>query len=171
MDYFNQESKRLIYRRLEMTDIDSWTSFFEDNDRLEFLGIDLEKDKETLATDWILKQLQRYENDGYGHLAVIDKESNQMIGMGGLLTRTIDGKVEYEIAYSLKPFYWNMGYGTEIAKQIRSYGIQNNVAPSFISIIHKQNKQSIHVAQKNGMQLRSECEYLGMSVYIFSDSQ
>ena len=40
MDYFNQESKRLIYRKLVEGDLESWTEFFIDNDRLPYLGMD-----------------------------------------------------------------------------------------------------------------------------------
>jgi ribosomal-protein-alanine N-acetyltransferase len=170
MNYFNQESERLIYRALTENDIDSWTEFFENNDKLAFLGIDLSRDSKTIATEWIMKQLERYKTQGLGHLASIKKSTGEFIGMTGILLREINGKDEYEIAYSLKPKFWNNGYATEMAKQMKLFGQQNNIATSFISIIDKNNIASINVAKKNNMTIISDTEFSGMNVYIYGDN-
>ncbi|MFT5832731.1 MAG: ribosomal-protein-alanine N-acetyltransferase, partial [Cognaticolwellia sp.] len=38
MDYFNQESERLRFRKLTTDDIPRWLEFFKNNDNLKFLG-------------------------------------------------------------------------------------------------------------------------------------
>jgi len=167
MNYFSQESKRLKFRKLTIEDIPSWVEFFEDNDSLHFLGMDLSKDKKELATEWINAQITRYEKQGFGHLAVEIKETNEFIGMGGILSRILKDKEEYEIAYSLKPKHWRKGYATEIATQIKEYGLKNIETDRFISIIDKRNIQSANVAKKNGMKVLFETEYLGMEVAVF----
>ena len=106
MNYFQQETKRLHLRKLTQDDIPTWTEFFVDNDRLKFLGIDVTKDSQTLATEWIQSQLKRYENQGLGFLALIEKETNNFIGLAGILPREINETTEYEIAYSLKKEFW-----------------------------------------------------------------
>jgi RimJ/RimL family protein N-acetyltransferase len=168
MDYFNQESDRLRFRKLTEEDIPSWVDFFVNNDRLRFLGItDWSKSKETLAEDWIRKQLDRYEQEGFGHLAVELKESGEFIGMGGILPRELKGKTEYEISYSLKPPFWKKGYGTEMAKQMKRFGLKNIDSNRFISIIEVENVDSIHVAKKNGMSALFNTEFLGMDVVVY----
>ncbi len=167
MDYFKQESTRLHFRKLTENDIPTWIEFFENNDSLGYLGIDLSNPKETLAKNWILKQLDRYSNQGFGHLAVEIKATNEFIGMGGILPRELHGRKEYEIAYSLLPKFWKQGFGTEIAQTMRDFGFQHIETDRFISIIDKENLASIHVAKKNGMQILFETEFLGMSVYVF----
>jgi RimJ/RimL family protein N-acetyltransferase len=167
MDYFSQQSDRLQFRALSENDINSWLEFFEGNDRLAFLGIDVNKDYHTLATEWISKQLERYQADGFGHLAVIEKSSGAFIGMGGILVRELEGEKVFEIAYSLKLAIWNQGYGTEIAQQLKQFGIENQIATNFISIIHKENEASIHVARKNGMKILRETNFMGMEVFVF----
>ena len=167
LEYFNQESERLTYRKLTKNDIESWKDFFEENDRLQYLGIDLSKTKDELAEGWINKQLERYETQGLGHLAVIEKDSGEFIGMGGILPRELDEKEVFEIAYSLKPKFWRKGYGTEIAKQMKIFGNENRIAKQFISIIDKNNLESINVAKKNKMEILYEMEYLGMNVFIY----
>ena len=167
LEYFNQESERLTFRKLTKKDIESWKEFFEENDRLHFLGIDLSKTKNELAEGWINKQLERYETQGLGHLAVIEKDSGKFIGMGGILPREIEEKEVFEITYSLKPKFWRKGYGTEIAKQMKIFGSENKVAKQFVSIIDKNNLESINVAKKNEMEIIFETEYLGMDVFVY----
>lgn len=167
MDYFNQNSERLKYRKLTEEDISSWVEFFIDNDRLQYLGIDLQKSKEILAEEWIKAQLIRYKNQGLGHLAVELKKSGNFIGMGGILPRELNGNKEYEIAYSLKPNYWGNGYATEIAKTMREFGSKIIDTDRFISIIDVANVESANVAKKNGMTVLFNTEYLGMKVNVF----
>lgn len=169
-DYFNQETERLLFRRLTETDIDSWVDFFINNDRLDYLGFDLNKDYTTLATEWIQKQLDRYENEGLGHLAVIDKQDKQFIGMAGIIPRVLNNQNYFEIAYSLKPAFWNKGYGTEMARQMRNFGTDNGISQYFISIIHVANDASKHVAEKNGMRPLFDSTFMEMPVTVFSDN-
>lgn len=168
MDYFNQEIKRLRFRKLTEKDIPSWIEFFIDNNRLKYLGIDLHKSKETLAEEWIKTQLNRYENQGLGHLAVEHKENGNFIGMGGILPRELNDIKEYEIAYSLKPNYWGYGYATEIARKMIEFGSENIDTNRFISIIDVDNVGSANVAKKNGMKVLFNTEYLGMDVDVFA---
>lgn len=167
MNYFNLQSERLRFRKLTEEDIPSWVEFFIDNNRLQYLGIDLLKSKETLAEDWIKAQLSRYEKQGLGHLAVELKRNGDFIGMGGILPRELNGKKEYEIAYSLKPYYWGNGYATEIARTMRDFGSKKIDTNRFISIIDVANTESANVAKKNGMRVLFNTEYLGMKVDVF----
>lgn len=168
MNYFNQETERLQFRKLTMEDVETWTEFFHNNDRLQFLGIpDITKDKTEISTEWIMIQLEKYEKYGLGHLALIEKVSNEFVGMAGIHPRVVLEKNLYEIAYSLKPKFWGNGFASEAAQQLKRFGLENNLADSFISIIHKQNIDSIKVAKKNDMEIIREIEYLGMDVFVF----
>lgn len=167
MDYFQQESDRLTYRKLTLEDIPSWSEFFVNNDLLHFFGFDLQKSKETLAENWIQLQFGRYEKLGIGHLAVELKEGGDLIGVGGILPRELDGKQEYEIAYSLIPKYWGKGYATEVAKQMKTFASKNIKADRLISIIDLENHDSAKVAKKNAMEVLFRTEYEGMTVDVY----
>jgi len=166
-NYFQQESERLSFRKLCRDDIPIWTTFFEDNPLLKFVGVDLNKTPLALATDWIETQLKRYEISGLGHLAAETKGTNEFVGVGGIIPRTLDGRKEFEIAYSLIPKYWSKGYATELAKQMSLFGKANLEADRFVSIIDKQNIGSIKVAKKNGMEVLFETHYLEMDVFVY----
>lgn len=167
MNYFAQESERLMFRALTEEDIPSWVEFFHGNDRLEYMGIELGAEYEAIAGEWIRAQMNRYKNDGLGHLAVINKQSKKLIGLGGILVRDLEGRKEYEISYSLKPVYWGKGYGTEIAKVMRIYGQAQIETDRFISIIHRDNEASARVAIKNGMSILFETQFRGMEVNVY----
>jgi len=167
MDYANQESDRLIYRRATLDDVPEWADFFVDNERLHFFGFDLSKTKEELAEQWILKQLDRYTASGYGHLAVELKSTLKLIAMGGILPREIDGRREFEIGYSVNPRYWGSGYATEIAMTMKGFAINQIDSPRFISIIDLENHQSANVAMKNGMKVLFQTDFKGAEVNIY----
>lgn len=167
MDYYLQESDRLKYRKLTKKDIPLWIPFFHNNDRLNYLGIDTSKSHEELAEMWIKKQLERYDNEGFGHLAVELKTTGEFIGMGGILPRELLDKPEYEVVYSLKPPYWGKGYATEIAQTMKKFGMENIPADRFISIIHIDNSPSVNVATKNGMSPLFKTEFMDMPVEVY----
>lgn len=167
MDYFNQKSNRLRFRKLTEEDIPNWLEFFIDNPNLGYLGMDLKKTNEELAEGWIKAQFDRYKNQGLGHLAVELEATKTFIGMGGILPRELNGQPEFEIAYSLKPKYWGKGYATEIAQTMKNYGFQNIETNRFISIIHIENTASAKVAQKNEMNVLFETEFFGMPVEVY----
>lgn len=170
MSYFEQESERLTFRKLTKADIETWIEFFNNNHSLKYFGFDEAKTHEELSRDWILKQINRYSENGFGQLAVIEKSTNKLIGLGGIIHRkNIGGRDYYEISYSLKPTAWAKGFGTEIAKQIKSYGIASQLTEKFISIIHINNKASMHVAKKNGMTALFKTNYQEMPVVVFGD--
>lgn len=166
--YYKQASERLNYREVVASDVENWIDFFEKNNKLQFLGIDTSLSSKELAQEWIDRQLLRYSEEGYGHLIVSKNDTNEIIAMGGILPRMINNTAEFEIAYSVKPNFWGNGYATEIAKQLKSFAIENNLHHRVISMIHPENIESINVAKKNGMQKAFEHSYMGMPVEVYS---
>lgn len=106
--YFNQETDRLRFRPLTKDDIPAWLEFLQQKDYLHFVGVDPTKNQTDLeiANEWIDRQLGRYEEDGFGMLAIIEKETGELIGMTGILSRDIEGRHEKEIGYSYLPRFW-----------------------------------------------------------------
>lgn len=168
-NYYNRSSDRLIFRKLEGEDIQSWEPFFIDNPTLIYLGVTLYEhlSSEEKSANWINKQRERQQNNQFGQLAVIDKETGEFIGVGGVIYRDLEAGDDYEITYSLLPKAWGKGLGTELAVHFKNY-LKNEVGlDSVISIIHIENEASINVAKKNGMVFESEFYFLEMPVALF----
>ncbi|MDX2359638.1 MAG: GNAT family N-acetyltransferase [Crocinitomicaceae bacterium] len=164
-EYYNQQSARLTYRALTSEDIEPWSAFFTDNPTERFLGGGLlGKTSLAKASMWIERQIWRESENVYGQLAVLDRSTGEFVGLGGIIARD---NADFEITYSFFPKFWGKGYGTELAVHFKEYAFEHIDVPSVISMIHKENEASMHVARKNGMEITSETNFLEMPIYVF----
>lgn len=161
-----QETERLLFRKLERSDFDTWLAFHEDKRAAKFWE-GLPEDPRTACEHWFDRAFHRFENKLGGMNVLVDKKSREFIGQCGLLVQHVDGIEELEIGYSMLPRFWRQGYATEAAKKCKSYAIENNFAKTLISIIHVNNIASQKVALHNGMQLDKTTVYHDNPVHIF----
>ncbi|MFT4741743.1 MAG: ribosomal-protein-alanine N-acetyltransferase [Marivirga sp.] len=167
-DYYHQESEQFYFRKMKMSDKQVWRAFFIDNDRLRFLGIQsADNTPDQLAEIFIQRQLDRYKETGLGQLAVHLKNTNEFVGVAGVLAKTIDNTLMHEVAYSLLPVYWGKGYATEMAQQMKHFGFKQLGLKSMVSIIHIENYDSAKVAIKNGMTIWKNSYHLNMDVLVY----
>lgn len=171
-DYSHHETERLVLRKLTESDIELWAEFFNDNPSLHFLGlINTTETEHYTNLDWSKKwidiQFERYQQTGYGLLAVIHKETGKLIGQAGVLQKELGGKTEHEIGYSLMPCEWGKGYASEMSSILVDYAIQHKINKRIISIIHVDNLASQKVAKKNQMSILFETRYAEMDVYVY----
>jgi ribosomal-protein-alanine N-acetyltransferase len=160
------ETERLYSRALTMADAPAWTSFLEDAEATRYFPKQPVTPAERAAM-WIESQLKRYSEGSYGLLALIDKESGTWIGQCGHLGQQVDGAAELEVGYHIFPNFWLQGYATEAARAFRDLGFQHNLAPSIVSIIHRENAGSQAVATNNGMKREKACEFKEMEVFVY----
>jgi [ribosomal protein S5]-alanine N-acetyltransferase len=151
-----QESERLIFRKIEESDFETWLTFIQYPESVKYIF----SQSQLQITDpierckiWFKRVFDRYENNLGGMNALIDKHSNQLIGQCGLLIQTVDGVEELEIGYSIMPNQRKKGYALEAAKKCRDFAFENNFRDSLISMIHVDNTDSAKVAIGNGMHL------------------
>ncbi|MCE7993258.1 MAG: GNAT family N-acetyltransferase [Roseivirga sp.] len=157
-------SERLDFQPLTMDDTMAWASFFTDNPGLKYVAITEPLDPIEESQKWIERQLERYQDSGWGHLKLIEKTTGQLVGNAGLILRPNNGIELLEVAYSILPTYWGKGYASEAASSLKEYIRDKQLSDRAISIIHKENIGSQKVATKNGMKPGVEGEYMGMPV-------
>ncbi len=162
-----KSTERLLIRQLEESDISIWTNFFIDNPSLPYLGIELDKTPEDNAKEWIEWQLKRYEENRYGHHALVNNGTGEFIGQCGLLTQTVEDKQEIEIGYHILPEFWGNGYATEAARFFRNFGFEHEKLDHIISVIDIRNIASQKVAEKNGMTRGRQIKYYDLDVFIY----
>lgn len=163
----NQESERLLFRKLEDEDFNEWLKFFKDPGSVKYLAFPKDKTPEELCELWFEKINNRYKNNLGGMNVLIEKETNKLVGQCGLLIQEIDGITELEIGYSLMPEFRGKGFAKEAAIKCRKFAFENNFADSLISIIHPDNKASIAVAAANNMKFDKTSTFFGMEVNIY----
>ena len=144
------ETKRLILRRFEHTDVDDMTEVLEHPEVMEF------SPSGPINRATVAKTIQNFETHwqtwGYGQCAVVHKTDKKVIGYCGLIRFSdIDGKAEDEIGYRLNRNYWGRGYATEAAQSVQTYGFTIIGLRRMVSMIDPNNTRSIRVAEKIGL--------------------
>ena len=171
--YYHLETDRLQFRPIELSDVESWLPFFDNNPSLRFVGMGSDAFKNLSDQEkcfrWLNKQIERKENDQYGQLSVIEKQTGKFIGVAGLIYRNEMGVDDsLEVTYSLLTEAHGKGYGTEAAVCFKDFAFNKVGVNHVVSIIHKENKASKNVAQKNGMSILYDIDdYMSMPVHIY----
>ena len=161
-----QESQRLYFRKVVPDDFETWLPFYLNPDSTKFWD-GLPSDPKVACTAQFSRIFERYEQGLGGMNALISKETNQLVGMCGLLVQIVDDIQELEIGYSILPQHWRKGYAYEAASKCKQFAFDHNFANSLISIIHIDNVPSQKVALKNGMLLEKTTTYKANPVHIY----
>jgi RimJ/RimL family protein N-acetyltransferase len=86
------------------------------------------------------------------NLAVVLRESNELIGMVGYQTKDL----ESELAYMVSPIHWGFGYASEACREIVAHIFNATVAKAVIARAMADNKASEAVLRKAGLRWQSE---------------
>ena len=150
-DHFKIETKRLVLRPFNLGDLDDFATICADAAVMRYIGdgqaLDRESSEQLL--NWIIAQ---YEICGFGLLATVLKENNNLLGFCGLIQQKIDEESHIELGYRLDRAFWSKGIATEAAFAIGNYACSQLKISHLVSIIQIDNIASKRVAQKIGMQ-------------------
>ncbi|MBX2815177.1 MAG: GNAT family N-acetyltransferase [Saprospiraceae bacterium] len=161
-----QKTDRIHFQPVDWSHADEWLPFFQDPITRRYWVADY-AEPEVECRRWYDRQAARYESDLGGMNALIERSSGRLIGHAGLLVQTIDDVLELEIAYSLLPTYWNMGYATEAACHCRDKAFGQEWAAHLVSIISLPNLPSARVAEKVGLSVWKQTLYRSNPVNIY----
>jgi len=161
------ETPRLILREQTMDDLDQVAAFAADPEVMRYLGTGgvRSRDEAKEALEWMV---ERYDEDGFGMWATVDRVTGRWIGRCGLLLHQIDGTTETEVAYALIRDAWGHGYATEATAAIRDHAIGTLGRRRLISLIHHGNDASVNVATKLGMRYERDVPFRGITVAMYA---
>jgi len=143
------ETERTFLREIAQSDFDELCIILQDIDVM-YAYEHAFSDEE--VTNWLNKNIERYNKNGYGLWAVIHKGTNIFLGQCGLTIQNINGKEYLEIGYLFKRNYWHKGYATEAAFGCKRYAFEILKAEKVYSIIRDNNIASQNVAKRIGME-------------------
>jgi RimJ/RimL family protein N-acetyltransferase len=151
------ETKRLLLRRLVMSDLDELYSFYCDPEVIKYIPDAPRTYEETREElEGFMNGHPRYPE--LGLWATIYKETGQFIGRCGLIPWTIDEQNEVEIAFAIAKAFWGKGLATEVAQALLQYGFEHLHLSRLICVIEPENLASVRVATKIGMSFEKNGE-------------
>jgi RimJ/RimL family protein N-acetyltransferase len=172
------ETERLLLRPLSLDDLDVFASFYSDPEVMRYLGAGRTLSRE--ETEQSLKRmLHGLEADGFGQLAVEQKEDGALVGRCGFLvwdaetlTPTTEaeatGLTELEVGYALGRPYWGRGYATEAASAMRDQALGPMGRERLIAFIRPDNVRSRRVAEKLGMRHERDVQLMDLPAQLFA---
>lgn len=146
------ETKNLILRKIELTDIDDlYNNWASDDNTTKYLTFNTHNNKS--QTEKIVHKMIEKQNKGKLEWGIELKDNHQIIGI-------ISAKDSYkykclEMGYSISSKYWNRGYVTEALLEVLKYIFKECDINIIEAIIPENNIGSIKVAQKCGLLLEA----------------
>lgn len=142
------ETPRLFARRLVGADAGMMHAVYGDAGNMRWVGDGRPLDR-SQCVYWIEVTHRNYATRGYGMLALVARDSGDIVGFGGLVHP--GGQPEAEIKYALRPEYHGMGFATEAAAGLLGYGAAVHGIRRVIATVAPGNLASQRVLQKAGM--------------------
>jgi RimJ/RimL family protein N-acetyltransferase len=142
------ETSRLLLREFIPQDSDALAAVLSDPVAMQYYPAPFDRKG---VEEWIERNRERYQQEGYGLWAMLLRETNEVIGDCGCFLRDVDGTDDIEIGYHVRRDLWGRGYATEAAQACMHYAFTKLGVDRVISLIRPENVQSARVAEKNGL--------------------
>ncbi len=102
------------------------------------------------AAQWIAWNEANYAEHGCG-LWIVETLHGEFLGDCGLTWQQVNGRLELEMGYHLRPDRWGQGYATAAAAACRDFARDELHIERLVAIVHPDNVASRRVAEKIGM--------------------
>ena len=144
------ETERLLLCQLSTEDADFILELLNEPSFIRNIG---DRGVRTIddANSYILNgPVASYAKNGFGLYLVKLKETDESIGMCGLIKR--DTLEDVDIGYAFLPRFWSKGYAFESAQAVKEYAKNTIGLNRLVAIVDPENDGSIRVLEKIGLQ-------------------
>jgi ribosomal-protein-alanine N-acetyltransferase len=153
------ETDRLRLRMISAGDLDNLAAMFSDPEVIKYVGDGKPTDRAE-AERALQSIINHWGTHGFGRWAVVDRNTGNFLGFGGL--RSLFGMPE--VVYHLAKANWGKGYATELARAALRFGFEERGFDRIVAIAKPLNAASIHVMDKLGMRFEKDARYYDLDV-------
>lgn len=157
---------RLVVRYLRPADLDALHALCSDPDVMQWVG-DGTPLSRTDCERWIAVSQQNYSTRGFGNFAVVNRDTGEFMGYGGIVYAPQSS--DAEIIYALARRHWRKGYATELTSALLDFASQQCGLKKVIATIAPENMVSRRIVERAGMLFQNETldeDGLPMRVYV-----
>jgi len=149
------ETERLIIRPFLAEDFELFYKFMSDRNATKYMIFTEENKTYDGAKKLVEDTIKSYNTDKpLFALTIADRNTNQFLGSCGVAPLEKEGEVE--CYYIILPEYWGRGLATEALKKLIEYTFLELKMSKISAFIFPENKASIAVAKKAGMQFQEK---------------
>ena len=141
---------RLLINEITLDDAEFILELMNDKDWIKNIG---DRGIRTIeqAQEYILTRfIKTYAESDLGFYGLVLKNSNQIIGVAGLIDR--DGIDHVDIGYGILPEFRGKGYAFEATKAVYDYGYKDLKLDKIVAIVNPDNPSSIKLLSKLGLE-------------------
>ena len=150
------ETERLLLREITLDDKEDLFRLHSDPEVQKYTGEPVVRSLEEIENA-IERRIVHYKKYGFGRWATILKSGNHFVGWAGLAYLPEFDVVD--LGYRFLAEYWGLGIATEASKAILEYGFNQLGLKEIVAIAVKENKASIRVMEKVGMEFDKLAPY------------
>jgi len=143
---------RLLIREYTVEDLPQLHAILSDSATMSFWPAPFTIEQ---SESWMRRSLDNYK-EGYGRMAVVLQDRNEMIGDVGIQPLEIDGREENDLGYIIHSNYWGNGYGYEAAQAVMAHGWNALQLERICASMSVEHVRSRKLAEKLGMVLEKE---------------
>lgn len=99
----------------------------------------------------ILTATMLWERLGHSRWAVIDRETQQLVGAGNIQHLYEDEANPLEVGWRLRPEHWGKGFATEAGHAMLRFAFDHLKVPEIYAVADPENHASHRVMQRLGM--------------------
>ena len=153
-------TERLILRPFTEADAPAFHALVSDPQVLRYTGenpvASVEEVLEVLRT----RPLRDYAVHGFGRMACVLQETNELIGFCGLKRLEMFNN-EVDMGYRFVPCYWGLGIASESAAALYAHGKTELNLSRIVGLVIPENTGSVRVLEKLGMQREKAVRFPG----------
>lgn len=143
------ETERLLLRTWSLDDAEDGYRIWRDAEVMRYIGTGQPNADVDETRRWLSRMIAHQEKHGFCFWAVVEKESNQLIGSCGMAYQ-LDGGLPIEFGYTLARAFWGRGLATEAASAALGYIFEKIDLPEIAASVDSRNVASIRVLEKVG---------------------
>jgi ribosomal-protein-alanine N-acetyltransferase len=148
------ETERLALRTWSLADAEEgFKRILSDPEVMRYIGTGQPNADVEQSRAWLARMCAHQQQHGFCFWAVVEKESNQLIGTCGLGYQR-DGGLPVEFGYSLARAYWGRGLATEAARACLRYVFEHLSLAEIAASVDSRNVASQRVLEKIGFVLQ-----------------
>lgn len=156
------ETDRLICRRPSATSTADYRDLFTEPEVERWLRPPPMKSFETSDFERMLaRDRSHWQTHGFGPWILIDRESEEFVGRGGINWTRVDGRDEVELPWALRVQFHGQGLATEAALAAIEAARAVDL-PRVVSLTLVENLASRRVMEKIGLQYSGDVPHAGL---------